>query len=354
MNGVNNIKSGNIAGGGIAGLSSAHLLKRNGYYPIVYEKESNIGKSRHGDYEGIENWIFPTEINSFFGQLGFNFSKIHSFPISKFYVHSKSNKPLLITHPQPFFHMIKRGYKETDLDFQLYNQCKSSGVEFRFGQKAPNNCNIIATGTSKAVAYIKGINFKTDLKDQIHLLLGNKFAPKGYAYLIILDGNATLATAFKKTKTKQKDTINNCKDYFESIGLSIPQGNAFASRGSFSLPFGPNQEPYKVGEAGGYQDYLFGFGIRMSMISGMGAALYILGRKKEAKNVFRILNHKRRLSFINRFLYEKLNDNQMSVIVNKLSKSNDPLSILSGIYGWNTKNILRWIKLKYRFEIRPT
>ena len=43
MNGVNNIKSVNIAGGGIAGLSSAHLLKRNGYYPIVYEKESNIG-----------------------------------------------------------------------------------------------------------------------------------------------------------------------------------------------------------------------------------------------------------------------------------------------------------------------
>jgi len=38
MNGVNNIKSVNIAGGGIAGLSSAHLLKRNGYYPIVYEK----------------------------------------------------------------------------------------------------------------------------------------------------------------------------------------------------------------------------------------------------------------------------------------------------------------------------
>ena len=77
-------------------------------------------------------------------------------------------------------------------------------------------------------------------------------------------------------------------------------------------------------------------------------------RKKEAKNVFRILNHKRRLSFINRFLYEKLNDDQMYGIVNKLSKSNDPISILSGVYGWNTKNILRWIKLKYRFEIHPT
>ncbi len=41
-------------------------------------------------------------------------------------------------------------------------------------------------------------------------------------------------------------------------------------------------------------------------------------------------------------------------IINKLSKSNNPISILSGIYEWNTKNILRWIKLKYGFEIHPT
>ena len=31
---------------------------------------------------------------------------------------------------------------------------------------------MIATGTRKASAYIQGINFNTDLKNQVHLLLG--------------------------------------------------------------------------------------------------------------------------------------------------------------------------------------
>ena len=46
MNGIHNTKFVNIAGGGIAGLSSAQVLKLNGYNPVVYEKESSIGKSR--------------------------------------------------------------------------------------------------------------------------------------------------------------------------------------------------------------------------------------------------------------------------------------------------------------------
>ncbi len=353
MNGIHNAKSVNIAGGGIAGLSSAQVLKLNGYYPVIYEKESKIGKSRHGDYEGLENWIFSTDINSFFQQIGFDFSKIKSFPINKFSVHTKVNKQVFINQKKPFFYMIKRGCEESDLDFQLYNQCKLAGVEFEFGHEAPKDCNVVATGTAKAAAYIRGINFKTDLADQIHLLLGHQFAPKGYAYLIILNGTATLATAYKKVK-KQSNLINNCRDYFNSIGLTINKGNSFASRGSFSLPFGLIEKPYKVGEAGGYQDYLFGFGMRMSMLSGKGAALYILNRKKEAKKIFSILNRKRRLSFVNRFLYEKLNDEQMVRIVIKLSKSNDPLALLSKIYGWNTKNIVRWLTLKFKYEIRPT
>ena len=353
MNGIQNNKFVNIAGGGIAGLSAAQVLKLNGYNPVVYEKELNVGRSRHGDYEGLENWIFQSDIDSFFKQIGFDFSKIRSFPIKNFFVHTKSLNPILISQNTPFFYMIKRGCEEKDLDFQLYHQCKSTGVKFQFGQEAPKNCDILATGTSKAAAYIRGINFKTDLNDQIHLLLGHLFAPKGYAYLIIIDGFATLATAYKKVK-KQSNLLNNCRDYFNSIGLKIPNGSPFASRGSFSLPFGLNRKPYRVGEAGGYQDYLFGFGMKMSMLSGMAAATHILNRKKEAKKIFSILNHKRRLSFINRFLYEKLNDEQMEKIVLKLSKSNEPLSILSKIYGWNTKNILRWLTLKNNYEVRPT
>ena len=47
-----------IAGGGIAGLTAAIQLKKVGLDPIVFEKEAKIGGNRHGDYEGLESWIF--------------------------------------------------------------------------------------------------------------------------------------------------------------------------------------------------------------------------------------------------------------------------------------------------------
>jgi flavin-dependent dehydrogenase len=352
MNNIKSARSIKIAGGGIAGLSAAIKLKLNGFDPIIYEKEDKIGLGRHDDFEGIENWIFSNEMQPFFKKIGFDFNKIDSYPISRFTIHTISKEPFTIFQNKPFFYMIKRGSSYNSLDTQLFNQCAEEGVKFNFGQMAPNDCEIIATGTSKAAAYVRGINFKTKLKDQVHLLLGNKFASKGYAYLIIINGEGTLATAYKKTKNYQIDPIKNCIKYFNSIGIEIPDGNFFASRGSFSLPFGKLKSPFKIGEAGGYQDYLFGFGIRMSMLSGMAAALKIIGENSKAKRIINSLNQKRRLSFINRILYEKLDDTQMEMMAHKILMSNDAVKILSGVYSWNVKNLLRWISFKNQYEVR--
>ncbi len=352
MNNIKSARSIKIAGGGIAGLSAAIKLKLNGFEPIVYEKEDKIGLGRHDDFEGLENWIFSNEMSLFFKKIGFDFNKIDSYPISRFTIHTISKNPFTIFQNKPFFYMIKRGSGYNSLDTQLFNQCIEKGIKFNFGQMAPNDCEIIATGTSKAAAYVRGINFKTKLKDQVHLLLGNKFAAKGYAYLIIINGRGTLASAYKKTKNSQISPINNCIKYFNSIGMKIPKGKAFASRGSFSLPFGKLKPPYKVGEAGGYQDYLFGFGIRMSMLSGTAAALSIIGKNIKAKKLISSLNQKLRLSFINRILYERLNDSQMEIIAQRLAMSNNPLEILSKVYGWNIKNYIRWISWKNKYEVR--
>jgi len=335
-------------------LTTAIQLKQSRFDPIVYEKESQVGAGRYGDYEGLENWIFPFNMAKFFRQSGFDFSSLTTHPIYRFLVHSHNSGPLTVQSNRPFFYMVKRGSGKNDLDYQLYKQCQQAGVKFELDHEAPESCQIRATGTRKAAAYIRGINFQTKLKNQVHLLLGHEFAPKGYAYLIIINGKGTLATAYKKPKDLDLDPLHNSRDYFNAFGISFTEGDSFGSRGSFSLPFGSLQPPCQVGEAGGYQDYLFGFGIRMSMMSGKAAALSILGRKKEAKEIMKSLNRKRRFSFVNRVLYERLNDNQMAVFAKKFSESPDPLSILSGAYTWNFKNILRWINIGHRYEIRPT
>ena len=343
-----------IAGGGIAGLSAAMFLQSKNISTVIYEKESKIGGSRHGDYEGLENWIFNDDIHSSFKDIGFEFNKIQSSPINRFFVHTSSEKPLRIQSKTPFFYLVSRGDNNNDLDHQLFLQCKKAGVEFKFGEAAPSYCDIIATGTRKASAYIQGINFNTNLKNQVHLLLGKKFAPKGYAYLIIQNGSGTIATAFKKVKNSEEKYLENCIKYFKSLNINFFKRKDFSSRGSFSMPVKALNSPMIIGEAGGFQDYLFGFGMRMSMMSGMVAALKIKGEKSNAKSLYRCINKKRRLSFVNRILYERLNDSQMYFFAKKFSISNEPLLILKNSYKWSLKTIFRWINYNKRYEVRHT
>ncbi|MEC7871858.1 MAG: NAD(P)-binding protein [Candidatus Neomarinimicrobiota bacterium] len=343
-----------IAGGGIAGLSAAMFLQSNNISTVIYEKGSKIGESRHGDYEGLENWIFNDDIHSSFKNIGFEFNKIQSSPINSFFVHAPSEKPLRIQSKAPFFYLVSRGDNFNDLDHQLFLQCKKAGVEFNFGEMAPSSCDIIATGTRRASAYIQGINFNTKLKNQVHLLLGKKFAPKGYAYLIIQNGRGTIATAYKKVKNSEENFLENCIKYFKSMNINFFERKDFSSRGSFSIPIKALNSPITIGEAGGFQDYLFGFGMRMSMMSGMVAALKIKGENSNAKSLYRRINKKRKLSFINRILYERLNDKQMYFFAKKFSISNEPLLILKNSYKWSLKTIFRWINYRTRYEVHHT
>ena len=344
----------NIAGSGIAGMSAAIYLSKKGIPVTVQEKRLRPGQSRHGDYEGLENWIFDENISSFFHNIGFDYNKINSYPVNNFKVHAFDKEPLLVKDKEPFFYLVKRGDKNNDFDNQLYQQCIDAGVNFRFNTIASNKCDIIATGTRKASAYVCGSSFKTSEKDQVHLLLGHKFSPKGYAYLIICNGYGTIATAFKKVKNSKLNYLKNCKDYFKNLNIDISNEQDFGSVGSFAFSSAKISLPIHIGEAGGFQDYLFGFGMKMSMVSGLVAGMYLNRDKSDAKLLLKKINKKRRVSFLNRILYERLNDEKMYYLAKKFSFSNDPLSILKQAYIWDYKALARWLKIKNRYEIRPT
>ena len=47
-----------------------------------------------------------------------------------------------------------------------------------------------------------------------------------------------------------------------------------------------------------------------------------------------------KLSFINRKLYERLNDKQMFKVALKFSDASEPLSILENAYKWNVKDLV--------------
>ena len=108
------MKEVNIAGSGIAGMSAAIYLSSKGIPVTIQERKSRPGQSRHGDYEGLENWIFDENISSFFYKIGFDYSKIKSHPVYKFKVHVLNEEPLLVKNKEPFFYLVKRGEKNND------------------------------------------------------------------------------------------------------------------------------------------------------------------------------------------------------------------------------------------------
>ena len=342
-----------IVGAGIAGMTAAINLAKNGKSVIIYEKKNCIGGSRDGDFEGLENWIFSKGLSDSITECGIDFNSIPKTPIFEFFVHLKGKQPIRVKSQDPFFHIVNRGTSSDSFDNYLIEICKSLNIEFLFNQNHDIlRSDINASGSFRASAYIRGAQFETNLKNQVHLLLGKEFAPRGYAYLIINNGYGTIATAFKKTSNKN-DPLNPCIEYFNNIGLNFKIINKFANHGSFYLPkVWQNNKPINIGEAGGYQDYLFGFGMRFAMYSGLSAAYKLLGDNYKSRIIDRELNLKRKISFANRLLFENLSDQHIKFWVNRFENSDDPLSILKRSYDWNWKKIIKSTKLVNRYAIR--
>lgn len=321
----------NIGGAGIAGLTAAIHLKKNGYQPILFEKQSCCGESRFGDFEGLETWNFthnPIDSIKSSGLIpSFKHNSIYNFQIHI------PEKPIIPIHSsEPFFHIISRGNTSGDLDYEIQRQVENSGISIRFNTQVDlNNMDIVATGSHKTAAYIQGVVFESDVQNQVHLILGNKIAPYGYGYIIIIDGIGTLAVAFKKGNHYSASLLENIIAFTKNnIKINMEDRKLFGSFGSFDIQQikCDNNNRLFIGEAGGFQDYLFGFGIQYAIKSGLIAAKSICENvpfnqlwKKELKNYMYA-------SHINRKLFEKLNDTEMYRICKSLAVLNNPLEKL--------------------------
>ena len=342
-----------IAGSGIAGMTAAINLSTRGKTVIIHEKHDRIGGARDGDFEGLENWIFAHTVPEFFSICGVDFNALQATPIFDFSVHLRGLDPVRVTSPEPFFYIVSRGTANTSIDNYMANICRANNVQFNFGKVlTQEDADIYAAGKGRAAAFIRGAAIRTDQPDQVHLLLGKAFAPSGYAYLIINGGYGTIATAYKKDRGKT-DPLLASIDYFQEIGLDFTIEKRFASRGSFHLSrFWQRPRTVMIGEAGGYQDYLFGFGMRMAMYSGFAAAHKLCGEYSLARSSYRELNFKRKISFANRALYEQLSPASVRYWVERFHASKTPLNILRRAYDWNWRKLLQSNKIIDHYAVR--
>lgn len=328
-----------IAGAGISGLTCGINLVKRGYSVEIYEKKENIAHRFKGDFQGIENWTTNEDalelIKDYGIDLTFDITPSHYFNVC-----GPKRESKIFNSERTIYYLIQRGIEKGNLDYSLYNQAIEIGVKIHFNiEDLPKDIDIYATGPSKASAIILGYNFKTNYQNTHLMLCDNNLAPRGYAYLLIVNGSGTLATAFmtddKNPNTYLENTLNAVKEMYD---VDMSDIKKFGTYGSFSSPnIYLKDDKLIIGEAAGLQDFLFGFGLRYAMLSGYLAAKCIdeeLDYKQIAESYF---SNTIKASLVNRFLYEQLDNNTYDFMINKMS---------------NVKDLVHFLETKYSFDFK--
>ena len=343
----------NIVGAGPSGLTAAIVLAKHGYKPRVYEMSPNVGHRMNGDFQGLENWSSDSDITVLLRDIGIDIN----FMCIPYYggdIYAPKIAPLIIKSEKPIFYLVKRGADNNDsLDNGLKEQAVYCGAEIFFNRRVDSfeGKTIIAGGPKRAGFIAVGITFETETKNLASVIFNDEIAPKGYAYLLINNGFGTMATVIYKDFKNAKKYFKNLIDFFNNKkNIDIKNKKKFGGYGNFLIRdtnvFG---KKIYIGESAGFQDYLWGFGLRYAILSGYLAAMSIITGsdydylwKKEVRPMMKT-------SLVNRYLIEKFGDFGYRYIAKKFAEGN-PLNFLKRNYNPSfLKNFLfPIVKKKYK------
>jgi flavin-dependent dehydrogenase len=293
-----------IAGAGPAGLTTAINLAQAGYQVIVHEQHADVGMRFNEDFQALENWTSEEDVLTTIQRIGV-IPDFYCRPIHKVSSYGPRSSTQ-VSFEEPLAYLIRRGRAHDSLDASLKRQALASGVQIRFGSRLPEDeADIVATGPCRARAIAAGIVFETDLTEHAAVLLDDAAAPKGYAYLLMADGRGTLATVLYERHKQARACLDVAIRRLKILlGLEIRAPKYFGGYGDFALVRSAvvGHRRY-VGEAAGFQDYLFGFGIRYAMLSGCLAAKSLIEGTDYDSLWHRSFGTHLRTSLLNRYCY---------------------------------------------------
>jgi flavin-dependent dehydrogenase len=342
----------NIVGAGPAGLTAAIVLAKHGYKPTVYEMSPDVGHRMSGDFQGLENWSGDKDIVALLRELGIDVNFL-CIPYYEGDICAPKIASLKIKSERPVFYLVKRGGANDSLDNGLKEQAVYLGVEMVFNRRIESfeGKTIIAMGPKRADFIAAGITFDTGTENMAAVIFNDEIAPKGYAYLLINNGFGTMATVIYKDFKNTKKYFKNLVNFFRNEKYTdIKNEKRFGGFGNFFIR-NTNSFDKKiyVGESAGFQDYLWGFGLRYAIMSGYLAAMSIITDsdydslwKKEVKPMLET-------SLVNRYLIEKFGDFGYRYIARKFAEGN-PCNFLKRNYNLSffKKILLPIAKNKYK------
>lgn len=148
------------------------------------------------------------------------------------------------------------------------------------------------------------------MADGAYAAVSDRLAPKGYSYLLVHAGMGTLAAClFDDFHNEHQYVERTLKFFKDKLGVRMQNPQRFGGSGNFSLPRRAHRgNILYAGEAAGFQDPLFGFGIRWALLSGAlaGKALATRQPGQYQRDWRRRLRAYQQTAASNRWFYDRL------------------------------------------------
>lgn len=324
-----------IAGAGPSGLTAAITLARAGRNVHVHEAKRDVGSRFIGDLQIMESFSEEEPIPAFLDRIGIehNFYFRPAYRSTFFDHHGKRRE---VRSEEPYGYFIRRGPYDTTLDRGLLEQAVQLGVEVTFESRLkPEDADIVASGPAAPDGLAREITFDAEGPEIVDVYFDHNRSPGGYAYLFILDGRATFGCAIVSD-------FKNIDRYFEhSLARARTLRDFDPDRnrrtGYSYMNFHLKREATRgrsryVGEAAGFQDYLFGLGIRYAMTTGYLAARSILEGEPYDTMWAGPVASKQETSVANRFLYEIGGNFGLSIFTRDAGRAKD---LREYLYKWH-------------------
>ena len=352
-----------IIGAGPAGLTAGIVAAGAGIRVIVHERQAQVGHRFHGDFQGIENWTTRGDVLDELAMLGIDPSfEVAPFREAVFF--DPEGRQYCCKSESPLFYLVRRGPRPGTLDDTLRRQAEALGVRIVYNdpqQHLPGG-GIVAAGPQRAPAIAVGYLFDTDAADGAYAVAADSLAPKGYGYLLVHQGRGTVASCIFSDFHQEQEYLKRTVAFFRRhVGVKLVNPSRFGGHANaYLLPASRKGNMLYVGEAAGFQDALFGFGMRFAMVSGALAAgawldgdpgLYDRLWKPRLRGLLRV-------GLVNRFLFERLGDAGYTRHMPGVARNRDGRSFLRGHYAptWWKSALFHLVRpaLRKRIEAPPT
>ena len=264
-----------IVGAGLSGLSAAIALAHRGHTVEVFERGADCGETRHTDWDAIENWTTTADLLDLLKEWGIERNFDYRAPL-----HFEAYDARDICYPiklaRPLYYLLKRGPEENSLEQGLKRQALDLGVTIHFNQPCTRqDVDVWAAGARSGGFFLGvGMTFRTHYPDVVMVLVNTRASPRAYAYFVVVDGYATLSVVLTRDFRNARIYLQRSLEIFQRLkGFDMENVQMASGFGGFVSGFWqPTTHPFVVGEAGGFQDFLWGFGIRPALHTGQLAA----------------------------------------------------------------------------------